>query len=91
MGYLERDLLLSTLRILGELWEDNHHPDIIGSDIQNVELLAGVNRLVHQADKPWPIELLRQECSAFLRVYRSVMLRDIEEPIGDGIAETGRD
>lgn len=76
-------LLLHTLEVLGvELWENRVAEDL-RTNIKLIDLFVGLNHLVHD-DRGLSANDLENRAPTLLKVYRDVMLRDIEEYIPRG-------
>lgn len=80
----EFDLLMKLIEHIGQEWESKYRPQDVRLNLENIRILRNVNTLVTGGDLD--LKTIQTRCPAFIRTYREVMLRDIQEPISDGIA-----
>ena len=77
----ERKVFLDLLKQVALQWEDHARPEDIRSDMEKLDLLLSINKLVHDDSKKTLLKAMLKSSEDFRRVYRDVMLRSIEETI----------
>lgn len=79
-------VLLKALEQLAGVLGERSTPEDIRHNYEVIDLMVEVNQAAHNTDASL-IEELEQHAPTFVQLYSEVMLRNIREPINNGIEE----
>ena len=86
----DQELLLKLIERVGDELGEYVNPHEARLNIENIRVLKAINAVVAGEGETTP-QLVRERCPNFVRVYRDIMLREIEELIPSGTGDKGRD
>jgi hypothetical protein len=84
----ERDVLLQVLEHTAKEWEAHELPEEIRLSPDKIGVLLSVRALVANPNNDLTVETLRAQCPTFVDQYRQVLLREVEELIPSGTADS---
>lgn len=84
----DQNVLLKLIELTGKEWEANERAEDIRLSPDKIDALLSIRALVASEDSTLTVEDLREQCPTFCSVYRQVMLRDLEEFIPHGAANS---
>ena len=85
----ERKLFVDLLAQIAEDWEETYTSEALRLDYNKIDLLMRVQEMAAQPGSDVNFELLRSRAPGFCSVFRSVILREIEELTTHGSANAG--